>query len=301
MQKARELQSTKTMSRYEFQLAAMTALYLAVKVHEPHYKQGPFNLRSVAELSQGFFQPADICRMESRMLEALKWRMNPPTPLTFLQHLYCLLDESIPHDITNFLVELSCFLTELAVCDADSFIVHRPSVIALAALYNAIEMIDLEFLSLRNRLHFIDRILDMTSINPESDDIYRVQDALSRLFAKTKSANRYDQYRAFDGAMQREISMKVLLDNKQQLIISMLSDDLEVSESTAGTRERTETEESDVSVTMEKHIKRRKSEGDYLPAHASLKGPKDGPKYQTSQPKRFHSLSVISDRWEKPR
>jgi Cyclin, N-terminal domain len=66
-----------------YQLSAMTCLYLTLKLHTRHYKR---HLRILAELSRGQFIVEDILEMESIVLETLDWRVHPPTPMTFVQY-----------------------------------------------------------------------------------------------------------------------------------------------------------------------------------------------------------------------
>lgn len=47
-----------------FQLAAMTSLYLAVKLHEP----GRLSMSSMIELSRGYFKPCQMAAMEMSIL-----------------------------------------------------------------------------------------------------------------------------------------------------------------------------------------------------------------------------------------
>ena len=57
--------STRTVSRKVFQLAAMTSLFLAIKLHEPT----TLRMSSFIELSRGYFQTEHIAVMEKSILE----------------------------------------------------------------------------------------------------------------------------------------------------------------------------------------------------------------------------------------
>lgn len=105
-----------------FQLAAMTALYLAVKLHaesgvddnpvggysddgyddcygpsgDSYYycnanparrRRKKLKILSFVELSRGQFSPDDICTMETTMLTSLRWKVNPPTPMALVTYL----------------------------------------------------------------------------------------------------------------------------------------------------------------------------------------------------------------------
>ena len=75
-------------NRNQYQLAAMTCLYTAVKVHEC---SAIMNLELVSKLSHYKHTPAAIERMEQRILLALQWYVNPPTPYSFARILVKLL------------------------------------------------------------------------------------------------------------------------------------------------------------------------------------------------------------------
>lgn len=77
-----------------YQLAAMTSLYIAMKVHAGN-EDGPatspwkiqrkaFSLTGFVKLSRGSFTAQDILCMELEILKVLEWKMNPVTPACFL-------------------------------------------------------------------------------------------------------------------------------------------------------------------------------------------------------------------------
>jgi lipoyl(octanoyl) transferase len=127
--------STRSVNRRMFQLAAMTALYLAIKLYEP----GKIRMSSLIDLSRGYFLEDHIVTMEDSMLQTLGWHVHPPTPYSFVREMiYMLPVQTTPRDRhdTN---ELARFLTELSVCDY-WFVTKKPSSIALASLLNALEL-----------------------------------------------------------------------------------------------------------------------------------------------------------------
>jgi hypothetical protein len=56
--------ATRPVDKKIFQLAAMTTLYLAIKLHQP----GRLSMSSMIELSRGYFQPAHMAAMEMSIL-----------------------------------------------------------------------------------------------------------------------------------------------------------------------------------------------------------------------------------------
>jgi len=101
---------TSDLSSRMYQLAAMTCLYMAMKIHADSIRQHhthdgtdtteddfssanpqEFRRRCVrlsayVELSRGQFYPNDIERMERIVLQTLDWRVNPVTPMCFVSY-----------------------------------------------------------------------------------------------------------------------------------------------------------------------------------------------------------------------
>ena len=73
--------------RSEFQLVALTALYVAAKMHE----RDAFGFWDVSLLSRGLYTLKGIAGMERRMLRVLDWRLCPPTGLQAAQHILTLM------------------------------------------------------------------------------------------------------------------------------------------------------------------------------------------------------------------
>lgn len=125
--------------RKTFQLASMTCLYTAIKIHEPKAMEP----KTVANLSRGTYTEDEVTDMERRILKALQWRMNPPTALAFVRQYLSLLPEGLLSDSDMAsIAELTTFQTELAVSDS-WFIGTKPSTTALAALMNALHFSEL--------------------------------------------------------------------------------------------------------------------------------------------------------------
>jgi hypothetical protein len=123
-----------------FQLAAMTCLYTAVKIHEPE----AMDPKLVSSLSRGTYNKAQIEEMEASILGALQWRMNPPTSLAFARMFL----ELIPDDVLcrtyrDTVYDLIKYQTELAVGDYN-FVTTKASTIAFCALLNSLESVSLD-------------------------------------------------------------------------------------------------------------------------------------------------------------
>jgi hypothetical protein len=126
------------LDRHEFQLAAMTALYTAVKIHE----QQAMDPQLIANLSRGAHTKEAVEQMEFRMLNAIQWRVNPPTAMAFMKHFLDLVPLHILEDQTRTtVIDLAQYQVELAVCDYNLGM-QQASSIAFASLLNAIENLD---------------------------------------------------------------------------------------------------------------------------------------------------------------
>lgn len=124
-------------SRREFQLAAMTALQLAIKL----YDSTLVKLDSMVKLGRGLFNEKDVINMEINMLKALKWQVHPPTPVCFLRQFLRLLPPTVV-PLTRYLIaEVTRFISEISVC-LYKFVKFEPSTIAYAGMLLAIERID---------------------------------------------------------------------------------------------------------------------------------------------------------------
>lgn len=155
-----------------FQLACMTCLYTAIKIHEPQAMEP----KAVSSLSRGIFSAQEVIDMERKILAALKWRVHPPTALAFLRHYLLVVPENIiSSSERSVIIELCKFQTELAVKDC-LFLGSKPSTIALVALRNALEFTSPPCSSMNSILDTIIRYADI-----RSNDIERTY-VKSRLF-----------------------------------------------------------------------------------------------------------------------
>lgn len=68
----------------DYQLCAMTALHLALKVYDSPTMR-VVKLSCLVKLGNGEFTEEDIIRKEQDLVQALGWRINPPTADCFLQ------------------------------------------------------------------------------------------------------------------------------------------------------------------------------------------------------------------------
>jgi hypothetical protein len=121
--------------RAVYQLAAITCLYVAIKVHEPM----ELDMSLLAELSRGSYGVPEIMEMEDEILNELKWKMNPPTAMAIAQHMLSLLPSSLPIDARQALMDVARYQTELCLYDYTASVLLNPSAVATAAVLNAFD------------------------------------------------------------------------------------------------------------------------------------------------------------------
>ena len=123
-------------NRNLFQLASMTCLYTAIKVHESEALQP----KTIVQLSRGMFTVKEIEEMELKVLFAIQWRTSPPTAWTFVQHFVTAAAPQESDEHHQQLLKLATLQTNLTLVDY-SYVTKNASSIAYAALANAVEII----------------------------------------------------------------------------------------------------------------------------------------------------------------
>jgi Cyclin, N-terminal domain len=150
-------------SQSEYQLAAMTCVYLAMKMNTPIHQHSqsshgrispssnrrsrpsmvPMQLTSFVELSRGQFNSQDICSMEYKILSSLQWKVHPvisnDVGIALLHSLWHSTGISTP--VYHALEELLNCICELSVIHLGNSGTYRwrPHVIASATILFAME------------------------------------------------------------------------------------------------------------------------------------------------------------------
>jgi Cyclin, N-terminal domain len=151
-----------------YQLAAMTCLYTACKIHEPE----AMDPKLVSNLSRGAYSPKEVEEMESMIVEALQWRLNPPTSLSFVRQLLDLIPLNvISQQIRQAAYDITKYQTELAVSERE-FIQVKGSTIAYGALMNALESVGVDSKVLAQIGFAASQAI---GISDHDDHIYQVQ------------------------------------------------------------------------------------------------------------------------------
>lgn len=182
--------STKDIDSELYQRAAMTCLFISVKMncgyccshsrsldhtHQCH-QQGLFRVNDYAALSRGQFTAQDIIEMEMLIFQTLDWKLNPVIPLNYLPHLLSLFPRdttrrttnrcnkeshdlrfnmqyllNVLHEVVRYLIELFTISLETTRCGV------KPSMICYSAILMSMDMIDELYLPQDLRSDFITR------------------------------------------------------------------------------------------------------------------------------------------------
>jgi len=156
-----------------YQLAAMTALYSSVKIHE----QEAMDPNLVSHLSQGKHSTAAVEAMEVQMLNAIQWRVNQPTAMSFTR---LIINELISDHLLSpcekeTIIDLTQIQIELTTQDY-AFSTVNGSSIAFASMLNAIESCTDNGMFLANFETTITKILQV-----DEEDIQKLQVAIYEL------------------------------------------------------------------------------------------------------------------------
>jgi hypothetical protein len=123
--------------RSAFQLASITCLYTAIKIHELTV----LSIDSIASLTRNLYRKEQIESMERLILDANRWLMNPSTSFTFGDYLcevVALMD--VRHNL-GALKELTTLQIESTMQDYELGLLPS-STVAFAAVMNAVDSMD---------------------------------------------------------------------------------------------------------------------------------------------------------------
>ena len=118
-----------------YQLATMAAIYTAIKINESRVISPDL----LSMLSQRMYSASQIEEMEFKILHALRWYVNPPTCLTFVQHYLNVL----PSDVIDDHSKDAAF--DLCKMQVESFVAQtifsnlNASTVAYCSLVNSLE------------------------------------------------------------------------------------------------------------------------------------------------------------------
>lgn len=150
------------------QIIAITCLYTAFKIHAP----AALSPRMVVKLARkGAFcccSGAQIVTMESCILEALQWRVNPPTANDFVRNLLRLIPQHFLGEASarQGAYEIATFQIEQAIGHYDLAVTVKTSTIAFCSLMNAMECVCLDLKVVQQ----ISELLSQALLWPNNDD-----------------------------------------------------------------------------------------------------------------------------------
>lgn len=182
--------------RKEYQLVAMTCLYVAIKLHEPLEMETSL----LADLSRGCYTEMEFANMEQKILEAVEWRVNGPTALAFVQHFLKMLPDSLHSGVQLAVWDYARYQTEMAIADHE-FVKLKSSVVGMAATLNAMEGMDSLLLPRKIQEKFIRTVVKHTDI-----DLEEVERTQSRLSTTLLSLLSDEQKKKVDKALDEESS-----------------------------------------------------------------------------------------------
>jgi len=175
----------------DFQLFAVTSLFLASKLHpgvnNDGVLQAGLSLSQLAGLSRGHFSEANIKSMELNFLKKLAWRVHPPTALAFMRQLVLLLptEAHVTLEARFCLEEATKFLIELSILDG-TLVPFKRSSIALAALLTALEELRIPDKAMQT---FLENVCYIAKLNPDSRDVTECREKLKEMFSASGFGN----------------------------------------------------------------------------------------------------------------
>jgi hypothetical protein len=169
-------------SRVEFQLAAMTALQLAIKL----YDSTVVKLDSMIKLGRGLFTEQDVIDMEAKMLTSLKWHVHPPTPICFLRQYLRVLPPSVSPLSRYVIAEVTRFIAEISVC-LYKFVDCSSSIIAYSGMLIAMEKIDPITLPVWQRQQIYESMAKMANLDIQSPSVVDITNRLKASLEKNVS------------------------------------------------------------------------------------------------------------------
>ena len=126
-----------------FRVVSVTSLYMALKIYVP--ERWNVTCNAFSKLCQGTVSGGEINDMETNILFALNWHVNPPSPMQYVKTLLDLIFYSSAESRTSESSELREHILELVSYQLDTalddmrLIQVRSSIIGTASLLNALE------------------------------------------------------------------------------------------------------------------------------------------------------------------
>jgi hypothetical protein len=167
------------MDKDDYELAAITALFIAVRVAGSTILEVP----DLLQMSRGGVQVKDILSKGKNMLQSLTWEHRLITPADFVMAMISHLRPSIDSSSALSILESAIFLAELSVCD-QYFIGTAPSKIAFASTLNAIK--EYGICDAASSSQFLKRVQEETGLNASTSEIKAMSARLRVVYCQSE-------------------------------------------------------------------------------------------------------------------
>jgi len=169
------------LDQQKFQLAAMTSLYTVIKIHAP--KKNMMKLKNISVMSKNRYSEKQIADMEQDMIQAAGWYLNPPTSLLFVRCLLCILVSAsvISVSQSEIVLQYSKIQVEMSLGEY-YFVCFEPSYIAVAALANSLELMQLHGYKIEYKQPVLLILFNISEIDVNAVVFRTVQTALFDTF-----------------------------------------------------------------------------------------------------------------------
>ena len=180
-------------TKKEYQLLAVTSLYMALKVHGEtecsQTQRRKLKIDAFYELSRKQFDVPMIEETERCILRALNWDVNPPTTLKYISTLLSLCPRwessihHVPHEsVIGGIFDVARYLSELSVCQSDFSFTCNTSTIAFTSILFAMDALQSTMpLPYAVRVNFLNSVALATGLISGSADILRVYEMLKSI------------------------------------------------------------------------------------------------------------------------
>ena len=185
--------SSKLITKKEYQLLAVTSLYIALKVHGEtecsHNQRRKLKIDAFCELSRKQFDVAMIEETERFILRALNWDVNPPSALKYISTFLSLCPRwewSIHHvhhaSVMGGIFDVARYLSELSVCQSDFTFTCNTSTVAFTSILFAMDALQSTMpLPYAVRVIFLNNVAQATGFISGSADVLRVYEMLRNI------------------------------------------------------------------------------------------------------------------------
>ena len=143
----------------DYQLVAMTSLYVALKMYDtPSHKRSLIKLQSLVQLGNGDFTEEDILQMELDLLNGFQWNLCPPTPNCFLYQYLSLLPAGTSQHTKSRIEDFALHAIEIAMARDTIACSMKPSTVAYSAILRSFHRMDQGDMPLEQLHSFLGRL-----------------------------------------------------------------------------------------------------------------------------------------------